>query len=128
MKQAASTAKACPLFFMYSMICLRFGAVDVLHHDEVGVLADADVEDLGDVGVREVRREARLVEEHGDEALLLAERGEHALDGDLLLEALDARALGEEHLGHAARREALEDAVTLLLVPFHAVLLSPGGR
>ncbi len=105
---------------------LEIGAVDVLHHDEVGVLADADVEDLGHVGVREVRGEARLVEEHGDEALLLAQRREDALDGDLLLEALDARALGEEHLRHAARGEALEDPVTLLLVPFHAVPDLPG--
>ena len=39
-----------------------------------------------------------------------------ALDRDLLLEALEARALGAEHLGHAARRELLDDAVALLLV------------
>ena len=48
------------------------------------------------------------------------QRGVHAagdqLDGDLLLETLDARALGEEHLGHTAGREALQDSVALLLV------------
>ena len=59
---------------MCSMIALRFGAVDVLHDDEVRVVADADVEDLHAVRVRELRREARLVEEHRDELLLLADR------------------------------------------------------
>ena len=70
-----------------------------------------------------VRREARLVEEHRDEPLLLAEVRQDALDRDLLLEALDPGALGEEDLGHAARGEALDDAVSLLLVGFrHAYL------
>ena len=95
---------------------LEVGAVDVLHDDEVGVVADADVEDLHAVRVREVRGEARLVEEHRDELLLLGEVRQDALDRDLLLEALEARALGAEHLGHAARRELLDDAVSLLLV------------
>jgi hypothetical protein len=66
--------------------------------------------------VRELRGEARLVEEHRDEAALLAEVRQDALDGDAFLEAFDARALGDEDLGHTARGEALEDAVTLLLV------------
>ena len=61
-------------------------------------------------------REARLVEEHRDELLLLGEVRQDALDRDLLLEALEARALGAEHLGHAARRELLDDAVALLLL------------
>ena len=34
-----------------------------------------------------------------------------ALDGDDLLEALEAGALGAEHLGHAAGGDALDDAV-----------------
>ena len=46
---------------------LQVRAVDVLHDDEVGVVADADVEDLHAVRVRELGGEARLVEEHRDE-------------------------------------------------------------
>jgi hypothetical protein len=62
-----------------------------------------------------VRRQPRLVQEHLDEALLLGEVRQDALDGDALLEALDAGALGDEDLGHAARGEAFEHAVPLLL-------------
>src|SRR6185437_1792258 len=94
---------------------LEIRAVDVLHDDEVRPVADADVEDADDVGMREVRGEARLVEEHGDELLFLAELRQDALDRDLLAEALDAGALGDEHLRHAAGCQALEDAVSLLL-------------
>ena len=92
---------------------LQVGAVDELHDDEVGVVADADVEHLNAVRVREVRADARLVEEHPDELLLLGQVRENALDGDELLEALESRALGAEHLGHTAGGDALENLVTL---------------
>src|SRR6185437_6776611 len=101
---------------------LQIRAVDVLHDDEVRPVTDADVEDADDVGMREVRGEARLVEEHGDELLFLAELRQDALDRDLLSEALDAGALGDEDLRHAAGRQALEDAVTLLLA--HSIRLA----
>ncbi len=39
-------------------------AVDVLHRDEVRAVRLPDVEGLGDVGVRERRDDARLVQEH----------------------------------------------------------------
>ena len=64
---------------------LEVRPVDELHDDEVRVVADADVEDLDAVRVRELRREARLVEEHRDELLLRRQVRQDALDGDLLL-------------------------------------------
>ena len=81
---------------------LQVRAVDVLHDDEERIVTDADVEDLHAVRVRELRRQARLVQEHRDELLLLAEVREDALDRDLLAKALKALALGAEHFRHAA--------------------------
>ena len=49
-------------------------ALDVLHHEVVAGLALADLEDGDDVRVVDARGEARLVEEHLDE-LLLVRRG-----------------------------------------------------
>jgi hypothetical protein len=95
---------------------LEVRAVDELHHDEVGVVADADIEHLDAVGMREVRRQARLVQEHRNELLLLGQMRQDALDRDLLLEALQPLALGSEHLGHAARFKLLYDAVALLRI------------
>jgi hypothetical protein len=66
--------------------------------------------------MREVRGQARLVEEHGDELFLLRQVRKDALDGDLLFEAFQACALGAEHLRHSSRSELLDDAITLLLV------------
>ena len=92
---------------------LEIGAVHELHHDEVRVVADADIEHLHAVRVREVRADARLVQEHADELLLLREMREHALDRDELLEALESGALRAEDLGHTARGDPLEDLVAL---------------
>jgi hypothetical protein len=92
-----------PLFFQRLQHRLQVGAVDVLHDDEVRVVADADVEDLDAVRMRQVRRQARLVEEHRDELLLLGQVRQDALDRDLLFEALEPRAFGPEHFGHATR-------------------------
>ena len=65
---------------------------DVLEDDEVlAALGDAEVVDLDDVAVRERRVDARLGEQHVDEALVRGEVREDALDGDELLEALRAR-------------------------------------
>src|SRR5262249_11203018 len=66
----------------------------------------------------QVRGEPRLVEEHLDELLLLAEVRQDALDRDPLLEPLDPPVLGDVDLGHAARGEALDDLIPLLLVGF----------
>ena len=59
-------------------------------------------------------REPRLVQEHRDEALVLREVRQHALDRDVLLEALHADGFAAEDLGHAAGFEPLDDAILLL--------------
>src|SRR5262249_38539858 len=68
---------------------LQVRAVDKLHDDEVSPVGDADVEDLDDVGMLQVKREPGLVEEHGEELFVLREVGQDAFDGDVFLEAFD---------------------------------------
>ena len=55
-------------------------AVDVLHGDEVVVLDLAEVVDVHDVRVGELRRQPRLVEEHGAELFGLGQVRQDALD------------------------------------------------
>lgn len=93
---------------------LQIRPVDVLHHDEVGVVAHADVEDLHAVRVREVCAHARLVQEHADELFLLRQVRENPLDRDDLLETLETRALRSVDLGHSPRSDLLEYLVALL--------------
>jgi hypothetical protein len=95
---------------------LEVRPVDELHDDEECAVADADVEDLNAVRMRELRREARLIEEHRDELLLRRQVRQNPLDGHLLLEALEPFALGPKDLRHAARLELLDDAIPLLAV------------
>jgi hypothetical protein len=71
----------------------------------------SELEDLTDVGVRELAGDLGFIDEHLDEVLVLPHRGEDPLDGDDLLEALDAVALGLEDLGHATDADAIEEQV-----------------
>src|SRR6266851_6507827 len=59
--------------------------------------------------------QARLVLEHGDELLVLAEVGEQRLDDEQLLEPGQAALAGEVHLAHAAAGETLEELVAAKL-------------
>ncbi len=87
-------------------------ALDVLEHDEVlAVLRDPEIVNLDDVAVRERRVDARLGQQHLDEALVLREVGEDALDRDELLESLRGDDAALEHLGHAADGDRLEELV-----------------
>ena len=86
-------------------------APDVLHGDEVRVVDAAELEDLADVGVVQLAADLRLIDEHLDEVGVLGHRRQDALDGEDLLEALDAEGLGLEDLGHAADADALEQEV-----------------
>ena len=86
-------------------------AVEVLHRDPVGVLVLAEVEHRGDVGVRDARSDARLVEEHLDERLVLHEVGMDLLDRDPLLEAAGAVHACKMHGRHAADADLVDDAV-----------------
>ena len=62
----------------------------VLHRDPVGVVGLAELEHGRDVGVRDPRRDVRLVEEHVHEGLVLDEVRVDALDGEPPLEAAEA--------------------------------------
>ena len=53
----------------------------------------------------DARREARLVEEHLDELLLVREVRVQPLDRDEALKPADAEDAGQEHGRHAARRD-----------------------
>src|SRR5262245_18137370 len=89
-------------------------ALDVLHHDEIRLVGVADVEHLDDVGVLQVQRQPRLVEEHGHELLVLGQRGKDALDGDALPEALQGLGHALEDFGHTTRDYAFGDSIAAL--------------
>jgi hypothetical protein len=86
-------------------------AVHVFERDEVAVTDPSEIEDLRDVGVGELHRQLRLIDEHRDEVGVGGDVGEDALDRDDALEALDAERLGAEHLGHAARVDAVKQRI-----------------
>ena len=89
----------------------QVAAVDVLHRDVVALLDPPEVEDLHDARVGEARHHLGLVDEHVEELLVVGEVGQDALQRHDLLEALDARPLRLEDLGHAADRHAVEELV-----------------
>ena len=101
-------------------------ALDVLEDDEVlAVLGDPEIVDLDDVAVRERRVDARLGQQHLDEALVLREVGEDALDRDELLEAFGRDDTAFEDLGHAAHGDLLEE---LVLAELHEGRLTSVNR
>jgi len=85
--------------------------VHVLHRDVVALLDPAEVEDLHDARVGEARHHLGLVHEHVEELLVVREVGQDAFERHDLLEALDARPLRLEDLGHAADRHPVEELV-----------------
>jgi len=76
-------------------------ALDVLHDQEELAVLLGDVERRDDVGVADVRRHPRLVEEHGDELGIFGEVRVHGLDRHLPLEA--PRSLGAPGLHRLAQ-------------------------
>jgi len=84
---------------------------DVLHGDEVAVLVLAELDHLHDVRVRQLRGDARLVDEHLDELGVLAHGGEDPLDGEQALEPSGAEGLGRIDLGHPAHGDALQQQI-----------------
>ena len=79
--------------------------VDVLHRDEVLALGLADVERRHDVGVRESRRDARLLQQHRDERLVAPELRQDALDDHEALE-----------VGERPRKRSLGPAIAIAAV------------
>jgi hypothetical protein len=60
------------------------------------------------------RGQPRLVQEHRDELLVLGERRQDALDGDVLLEPAHRFGDAAEHLRHAAGRNPFGDAISTI--------------
>ena len=86
--------------------------MDVFHRDEEGPVDLPDVEDrASDVRVREGGRDACLVEQHGDEGLVLAQLRQDPLDHHELLEACYRAMECEVQLGHAADGELSQQRV-----------------
>jgi hypothetical protein len=87
-------------------------ADDELHDDVERIVRGAtEVEGLRHVGARDVRGEARLVQEHLHELRVAREVREHALDGHEFLEAALAAHARRVDLRHAAEPDAEEGLV-----------------
>jgi hypothetical protein len=65
----------------------------------------SELVDLHDVRMTNTGDDARLIEEHLDEALLAREMGKNALDDDGALEAARPDEATEENFGHATGGE-----------------------
>ena len=86
-------------------------AVDELHRDEQRLADPAEVEHLDDVGVGQPDRDLGLGDEPRGELGVARQLGQDPLDRERLLEAVGAVGLGQEHLRHAADRDAVQDVV-----------------
>src|SRR5262245_64526907 len=82
-------------------------AGDELHRDVVGVAFAAEVVNLDDVRMVELRAHPRFVEEHLDEGFLLREVAQDLLDDDEAIEPCETTLAREPNLGHAAGRKLL---------------------
>jgi hypothetical protein len=88
-------------------------AVDPLHREVEDVVLLAEIHDLSHVRVLDLRRDARLVEEHPLEARVLRELRKDHLDRDELLEAVLAAEPRHPHARHAALRDGAEQLVAV---------------
>src|SRR4051794_23455199 len=110
-------------------------AVHVLHREEVLAALLADVVNLDDVLMVELRGETCLVEEHLHERGVVCLTGTNALDDDVPREAFDATGTRKQHLRHATARQVLDDLIAAELRAYdgspHATdkrdLSSPGA-
>src|SRR5688572_4961433 len=84
---------------------------DELHRDVVGVAFAAEVVDLDDVRMVELRAHPRFVEEHLDEGFLLREVAQDLLDDDEAIESGETSLARQPDLGHASGRELLDQGV-----------------
>ena len=80
-------------------------AMQVLHHEVASVVVFAEVDDAADIWMLHTRGDARLIEEHADEARILSQMRMHDLDGDPALKALRSIELREIDRSHAALRD-----------------------
>lgn len=90
------------------MIARRSLPCTYFERDVKGAVGAAQVEDLRDVGMRQLHGDLGFIHEHRDELFVLRDARQDALDGDQALEALHASGLGPEHFRHAANVDAIE--------------------
>ena len=83
-------------------------ALDELERDEEVPLGLTELEQARDVRVLHRGRDARLVDEHRDEVVVLGDRRQDALERD---ERAATRVASAEDLGHAAGAQAPEELV-----------------
>ena len=90
----------------------QIATVHILEHDEVLALGrNAEVVNLHDVLVRQRSVDARLGEQHVNEAFIGGQMRQNALDGHRLFEAFFAIGSAQVQLGHVAHGEAVEKLV-----------------
>ena len=89
----------------------EIGAVDVLHHEEVAASVLPEVEDLPDIRVRELNRNACLVHHHAVKVTLLGISRVDHLERDELVGATRGVRLREKDLRHASARDLSEQGV-----------------
>ncbi len=89
----------------------RVKSVDEFQRDEVLAAHLAEIEDLHDLRMRQLRRQLGLVDEHRHEGLVRSEVGQDPLDDDDLLEAVRRDDLRAEDLGHATDGQPLQQRV-----------------
>ena len=94
---------------------VELAAVDVFHDDVRVRRRGAAVEELDDVRVPKGDLDADLVEEAVEEVRIVGDVGQDLLQGDLPAGLL---VHGQEDLGHAAERDALDDPVMIDLAFF----------
>ena len=87
--------------------------LEVLHHDGGHPRALHDGDRLDDVGVVEADGEARLVDEHAPQIVVVGEAGLDDLEDDELVDALRAALHGEEDPRRPAFAELEEEMVLL---------------
>ena len=90
---------------------LQIRTVDVLHGDVVRVLDLAEVVDMDDVVVIELRGELRFIDEHLDEVLIVGEVRKDLLDGHDLLKTFHAAHARFPHFRHATRGDFFQKDV-----------------
>src|SRR5262249_37411743 len=84
---------------------------EVLHDDVELAVGLAQLVDLADVGVRHLRRDARLGDQHRAKPRIVRQVREDSLDHEQLLEPGGALEAREEDLAHAASGNAREQLV-----------------
>ncbi len=92
-------------------------AVDELHRVEERVTDLTEVEDLRDVRVLQLRREARFVEEHRDPPRIVIALGTDAFEHDVPLETRESVRARQEDFGHASLRQTSEQLVLVRGIP-----------